>query len=447
MLEKLGKERFAAPVMVIIVVFCILALVMYPMLNAIPKNVPFALLNLDEGVDMPTGAVNMGNEITKTMLEGVELQEGVESPLAWTEFTSETELNAALENNEFYGAIIIPADFTAAQMAVAAASAGSAGTGSATAASGMDPETALTAAIASGMDPEAAVTALLVAGADPQAVAAAAVAAGIDPGVVASAATAAAEAAAAADTSTEVPALPTIQVIINQGKNVMLATTMQTALSTMLGQTGLNIEMTTIHAADVSGGGMAAMMSGMVVVTPTVLLSLACSILLYLLFRPGKDASKAERVKAYGKQLVYAVVASGLAACAAVLLVTWVGGMEVPVASVLLFLWLSSFSIMALFIGALDIAMPLGALVIICCFALGMGTAMLAYEMLPAFWQDWVYPWAPQRFVGSGVGSILYMSRDAWNDSSLPLAITGCIGLVLMALAVFIPQRKVKEAA
>jgi len=450
MLEKLGKRRYAAPVMAIIVVFCILALVMYPTLNAAPKNVPFALLNLDEGAKLPTGSVTLGDEITKKMLEGVELQEGVEMPLAWTELESEAALDEAFENNEFYGAIIIPKDFTTAQMA-AAASAGAAGVdpaAAAAAAAGVDPAAAAAAAAAAGVDPAAAAAA---AGVDPAAAAAAA--AGVDPAAAAAAAgtdpaaaIAAQNAAAAQNTTAAAPSPPTIRVIINQGKNVMLATTMQTALTSMLGQSGLNIEVTLINAVDTGGGGMAAMMSGMIMVMPTFILSLICSALLYLLFRPAKGESRGTRVKAYGKQLAYAVAASALVACSAVLLVTWVGGMEIPVAAAFLFLWLASFCLMAVFIGALDVALPLGALVIACCFALGMGTAMLAYEMLPIFWQDWVYPWAPQRYISGGVSSIIYFGKEAWNDSSLPLVVTGCIGLVLMALAALLPTKKQSTA-
>jgi ABC-type multidrug transport system permease subunit len=71
-----------------------------------------------------------------------------------------------------------------------------------------------------------------------------------------------------------------------------------------------------------------------------------------------------------------------------------------------------------------------------------MATAMLAKEMLPGFWRDWIYPWVPQRFVADGIKSIFYMGGGAWNSASLALLITGCVGLVLMALAVFIPRRK-----
>ena len=423
MLDKLGKRRYAMPIVAIIIVFCVLATMMYPMLNAAPKNVPFALLNLDAGANLPTGSVNMGDEVAKKMQEGGALQEGAESPLVWTELDSKAALDAAFENNEFYGAIIIPEDFTSTQMAAMLA-----------ASSAMNPDVA--AADAAGTKPGDTATT------------------GVEPDAAANAADASTAAdpagtapnAAAQNTSAQAPSTPTIQVIINQGKNVMLATTMQTALTTMLGQTGLNVEVTTINAADTGGGSMASLMSGMIMVMPTFILSAICSVLICLLFRPTQHAGKGERVKALGKQLVYAAAASALVACAAVLIVTWVGGMTLPAASIFMFLWLGSFCLMALFIGALDIALPLGALTIAACFAFGMGTAMLAYEMLPVFWQDWVYPWAPQYFISNGVASIIYMGKTAWNTSSLPLAITGCIGLGLMLVALILPAKKDKLA-
>lgn len=97
--------------------------------------------------------------------------------------------------------------------------------------------------------------------------------------------------------------------------------------------------------------------------------------------------------------------------------------------------------------GAFDIAVPLGALVALCLFGLGMATGAMPHEALPAFWQDWVVPWAPQNYIGQGVRSILYMGANAWNVGSGPLAITGIVGACLMAIAGFIPKPKKENAA
>ena len=183
-------------------------------------------------------------------------------------------------------------------------------------------------------------------------------------------------------------------------------------------------------------------MSGMILVIPTLMMSMVCSALLFLLFRKTRGLERSVRIKAYGKQLAYALVLSAAISGSAILLAAGLGGLNIPAAPIFLFLWPASFFIMALFVGAFDLALPPGILVIIVCFAFGMSSAMFAYEMLPVFWQHWVYPWVPQRFMGDGIRSIIYMNAAPWNNSSLPLLLTEAIGLVMLAIATLIPARK-----
>ncbi|MDR1712714.1 MAG: hypothetical protein LBR39_00940 [Coriobacteriales bacterium] len=121
MFEVLGNRRYALPLVAVLVIFCVMSLVVYPILNAAPKDVPFALLNLDEGADTPAGYVNAGEAIVENMTGGAALPAGQESPIVWTVFDSQSALDEALENNEFYGALIIPAGFTADTAAAKAA--------------------------------------------------------------------------------------------------------------------------------------------------------------------------------------------------------------------------------------------------------------------------------------------------------------------------------------
>ena len=357
MLERFGQRKHALPIVLIVLFFCVFGLIMYPLLHASPKDVPFLMVSLDEGVTTPAGQINLGKEISG------KISDAPESPLAWTLLDSQAALDEALATNDYYGAVVIPSDFSAKQLAAQQ------GMGEA----------------------------------------------------------------------------PSVKVIINQGKNVMLATTMQAAIAAMMGQAGITAEVTLINAADIGGGGMAALMSGNVLVMPIILMSALCSILLFLIYRPKSGASTVERLTAYGKQLAYTAVLSFLVAAAAVLLVSWIGGMGIPTGTILLFSWLASFCIITLFIGTLSLALPLGVLVILTCFALGMSSAMLAPEMMPTFWRDWVYPWVPQRFVSQGASQIIYMGKGAWNTASGPLLINAGIGLLFMLIASIIPTRAVGD--
>lgn len=85
---------------------------------------------------------------------------------------------------------------------------------------------------------------------------------------------------------------------------------------------------------------------------------------------------------------------------------------------------------------------PLGALVAVGTFALGMGTAMLAPEMPPSFWADWVCPWAPQAHIGNGVRTIIYFGRAPDSTDLLPLAGFGIVGVLALTAAAPLAKRE-----
>lgn len=63
MFEKLGKKKFAVPFVVPVLLIRLFALMFYPMANMELKHMPFAVVCLDEGADLPTGSVNAGQQM------------------------------------------------------------------------------------------------------------------------------------------------------------------------------------------------------------------------------------------------------------------------------------------------------------------------------------------------------------------------------------------------
>ena len=111
MIEKLGKRKYVLPLGIIIAVACIFSLIFYPMANMEMKNLPFAIVCLDEGVETNEGDVNLGNLVVNKITEST-AEEGEESPIQWTCLSSQEELEQAMSNNEFYGAMVIPRSFS-----------------------------------------------------------------------------------------------------------------------------------------------------------------------------------------------------------------------------------------------------------------------------------------------------------------------------------------------
>ena len=70
MLEKMreardGHVRLALPSAIVLVVACVMGLVFYPMAHMEMRDLPFAVLSLDEGAQTPAGQMNAGNMLVE----------------------------------------------------------------------------------------------------------------------------------------------------------------------------------------------------------------------------------------------------------------------------------------------------------------------------------------------------------------------------------------------
>lgn len=91
----------------LIVVLLCTALV-YPTVNVEPKDIPVAILVQDKGVNIPhKGFTSYGDMIKNKITDGKS-----DSPFKWTVVTSMQSLNDGFDNEKYYGAIVVPEDFT-----------------------------------------------------------------------------------------------------------------------------------------------------------------------------------------------------------------------------------------------------------------------------------------------------------------------------------------------
>lgn len=364
MLEKLGKRALAMPVIIGIVLCCILSLAVSPLLRADPHNVPFAIVNLDKGATTIAGASNIGETLTDNLTSGeaslVSDDEGsssssMQDAISWTQLGSESELQDALNNNGYYGGIVIPANFTSQQVS---------------------------SAVGLGNAPE-------------------------------------------------------ITVYLNKGKNPQMASTMQTTLQAGMMKAGIACNIKVVNDATLGDGTMSDTMAVQMLVMPLFMMTMICSILASLLFW-HKDVTglrKKSRPQAAAAQAVFVAALSAVVAGLALFVDAVAGGLSLPLGPLFLLCWGSSFCCMLCFVGLCNIALPLGALVAVCTFALGMSTAMLSPEMLPSFWADWIYPWAPQAHIGNGVRSLVYFGQTPNQNDIMPFVWFGIVGVLALVVA------------
>ncbi|WRS29226.1 ABC transporter permease [Actinomycetaceae bacterium MB13-C1-2] len=361
MFEKLGAKKFAVPALMVLLIGCVMALIFYPILNMKPQELPFAIVSLDEGAETPAGDMNAG-EMMVTGLTTAETPDGETAPISWELMSSQADLDAALENNDYYGALVIPADFTEKQMLAQA------GQGEA----------------------------------------------------------------------------PVVSVVLDNAKSPMVANQMQASIGAMLAQMDLNADVQIIHTGNSDADAaspLTNMMSQNIAVMPLMIMSMIGGIVISRILPRTTAASTSGRFANLGKQLGYAAGLSLLISLAAVILINTLVHAGAPFLVTTVFLWFASFAVMSLFLGAFDIAVPLGALAVLLVLFCGMMTAVLPAEMLPPFWANWIVPWVPQPFIAQGIRDILYMGAGLMPRGTGGLLIIGGVGLLLAIAAAFIPSR------
>lgn len=440
--EKLGSKKYAAPVAAALAIACVMSFMFYPIANMEMKELPFAVLSLDEGVETPQGIVSAGDAIIENLLEASGENDEGSSPIAWTHVGSQEELDKAFDNGEFYGALIIPAGFSADQVAAKQAEA------QATLAQAQELQAAAEAqAAAQGGQGEPSDSQAV--GTQKQAAQGEGVAQGSqDEGN--DLANGASSEGLTGEVSGSVAEAPSISVIIDNAKSPLVASQMKANIAAMFQQMGVNVDVETIHEGalgssaeeDAAANPIAGMMSMQLSVMPLFVMSMVGAIVLSRVFKAKPGASSAERWKSLGAQTAYAAAVSLVASVCVYCMLLWVAGIEPPAVSFVLFAWLASFCIMLLFVGAFNLSFGLGALIAVCALAGGMMCGALPYEALPVFWQDWVYPWVPQRFIGEGVRAVLYLDAGPWNAGSAPLLGVAAVGAVLAAVAGLLPGKK-----
>ena len=652
MIEKLGKRKYVLPLGIIIAVACIFSLIFYPMANMEMKNLPFAIVCLDEGVETSEGDVNLGDLVVNKITEST-AGEGEESPIQWTRLSSQEELDQAMNNNEFYGAMVIPRDFSqrqynalvetmqtqidemqanvtdslpfgsstssglslpsmtagvgaaaggttqlsdesqkmiaAAQAAVAGAKKNAQGAAanfqkdqatlvqsqkqleavkaqaeqlqaniqtSKNECAKLETELETLKANPSPSDAEQArinelasqiaqlttsidaaqkqydeaaaqITRLSqtvekaqqnastsqqnLVTAQSNAKTAAANAMGVQKTAVAGSAlaaqgkilasamsaikeklnslgdldlsekfadmggTAAAkafvsiadqlkESADSTEETDEEEAGAGILVFLDMAKSPLAANQMQASLKAMFAETGMQADVVNIHDGTSEGATIAsaeqalksssaeedetpanpmgAMMSQQLLLIPTVMFSLIIGLILTRVARLKESEVKKECVRQLAKQVVLALVFSFIIALTAYAMFAFVAGGEADFWSLVLFAWIVSFALMLLVGGLANIAFGLAVLAVVCIVAFGMMTGVLPLQAMPAFWQDWVFPWVPQHYVGDGLRSILYLGTGFWNEQSQGFAWVALAGFVLSLLSLVLPSRK-----
>lgn len=240
--------------------------------------------------------------------------------------------------------------------------------------------------------------------------------------------------ATAGDTLGELPGLPdddiAIRLIINQGKNPMVSNSLGSAISSMGASSGIAFD---IAYENPLPEGMSMGFTHMILMMLTYLSSYITAVVVSNAFKLKKENAR-QMLSSIGVQAAYAVLCSLFIGFCGAGFIVCATGASIDLVNLALFVAMASFALQMIVLGSLDLFGMAGMVVPIGLLVIGMGTAYLPTEFLPAFWQDWVYPWDPLRFMADGFRGIMYMGQGFWNSSSPALLVVAGIGAVFIVV-------------
>lgn len=230
---------------------------------------------------------------------------------------------------------------------------------------------------------------------------------------------------------------PAVSLVINQSKNPMVSNSLASAMGSMGASSGMTFDITYVNPlpSEMSMG-----FTHMILMILTYISSYVTAVVI-------ANVTKSRRGGV--RPMFFSMAKQTALACICALVIGFGGagilalatGAPVSFVDLALFIAIASFAFQMLVVGSLDLFGMAGMIVPIGLLIIGMGTAYLPTEFLPAFWQDWVYPWDPLRFMADGFRGILYMDQGFWNQSSPILLIMVGVGLVLMAIKVALARK------
>ncbi len=370
-----NKLVLLSPIIALAVIF-IFSLTLFPTVQPQPKNLPIAIVNEDQGVEIPNQPkVNMGQSIVDMIQKSSKTEK--DPAVKWVEVKSKEAVQKGLENQKYYAAFVIPKDFSTKQASLQTPTPSS-------------PEVEIF--INQGMNMAASTMAgQLLNG-----------------------------------------------VVDNMNKNVrpQLLTGFESHGTTLTVEQASNlVTPITKKVINVNEVGMNSSNgnSPVSLFQPLWMASMVSAAIIF--FAVSKIPISTRKVKLVSKSLqiligavVALVIGFGL---------TWIAegmvGLNIPnFMDTALFLSITSFSFFLMISAVLSLAGIKGIAVFVLMLFFGAPLLALAPEMMSPFYRDWIYSWLPMRFMIEGLRELLFFGKGlTWNT---PVSVLVWIGLVSMLI-------------
>lgn len=370
-----NKLLLLSPVIALLVVF-IFSLTLFPTVQPQPKNLPIAIVNEDQGVEIPNQPkMNMGQTIVDNMKKTSKSDE--EPAVKWVEVKNKESVQKGLNNQEYYAALVIPKDFSTKQASL------------------QTPQPS---------SPEVKIF--------------------INQGMNTAASTMAGQMLNAIVENMN----NTVRTQLLEGLKAKGATLTADQVSNVV--TPIAKKVTNVNEI---GKNSANGNSPISLFQPLWIASLASAAIIFIAISKMPVDTRKENFVLKLKQIVAGTVATIVIGFG----LTWIAdgmiGLNISnFTDTALFLSITSFSFFLMISAVLSLVGLKGIGVFALLLFFGAPLLSLAPEMLSPFYQDWVYTWLPMRFMIEGLREIFFFGKGlSW---STPVTVLVWIGAVSMAI-------------
>lgn len=172
--------------------------------------------------------------------------------------------------------------------------------------------------------------------------------------------------------------------------------------------------------------------------------SLLASLMLFFAANGLKKERKMAATKIMGLQLMVGVVTAVVIGFGTTGFTTWIMNYHYDnYLTLALYARIAAFAFIMLMVGVISWTGIAGMPLFVLLMLFAMPILSLAPEMLTHFYKAWVYPWLPMRFLLDGTRGIIYYHANLWTDATTGLVWVMVVGLVLLGLKNLITMRKV----
>ncbi|TKC15915.1 YhgE/Pip domain-containing protein [Robertmurraya kyonggiensis] len=384
-----NKLVLLSPIFALVVIF-IFSLTLFPSVQPQPKNLPIAIVNEDQGVQIPNQPkMNMGDTIVE-MIQKTATTTDEDPAVKWVEVKTADEAQKGMDNQKYYAALVIPKDFSAKQASLQTTTPSS-------------PEVQIY--INQGMNTAASTMAGQVLN-----------------GIV--------------DNMNNNVRTQLLQGFEKQGAT--LTTEQAASLATPITKKVTNVN--EIGTKSANGNAPVSLFQ------PLWMASLVGAAIIFMAVSKLSIANRKENFVVKIVQILLGAIVGLVVGFGITWLADGMLGLHIPeFTDTALFLSITAFSFFLMISAVLTLLGLKGMPIFILMLFFGAPLLAMAPEMMSPFYRDWVNPWLPMRFMVQGLRELFFFGKGlTWSSSVSTLVWIGVVS-ILVILASSLKLKSVRE--